>query len=302
MNDKPNYYAVIPAPVRYDKRLTSQAKLIYGEISALSNKEGYCWATNKYFADLYDISAKTVSRGIQELLQYGYIEIETLRGNVRHIFISPFSSGSKGKGKDKKVSTSEQKGFDPLDKNVSHNNIINNLINTTINIDEDENLEIKKLVRWMRQQIIKYFGINLLQGDVDIFVKNIKEFGAEWVVDAMREAHRAGVKKWSYVESILKNRMKKKKAADLEAKFKENQKKLDFKPITKEEAKETAKVISNFLGNLDFGMGKKTKAENKQDNAAGKKKASNDPKYAPGTNARREAEREFREQLKKESK
>ena len=32
--DKPNYYSVITAEVRYDKRLTPFAKLIYAEVPA----------------------------------------------------------------------------------------------------------------------------------------------------------------------------------------------------------------------------------------------------------------------------
>jgi len=40
--DKPNYYAVITAEVRYDTRLTPFAKLMYAEVVALANKEGYC--------------------------------------------------------------------------------------------------------------------------------------------------------------------------------------------------------------------------------------------------------------------
>ena len=38
MNEKPNYYAIIPANVRYDNELRANEKLLYGEITALSSK------------------------------------------------------------------------------------------------------------------------------------------------------------------------------------------------------------------------------------------------------------------------
>lgn len=69
----PGYYAIIPATVRYDKNLTSGAKLLYGEITALCSKEGYCWASNKYFANLYDTSEKTITRWVKQLKDGGYI-------------------------------------------------------------------------------------------------------------------------------------------------------------------------------------------------------------------------------------
>ena len=72
---KPNYYAVIPASVRYDERLPPNAKLLYGEITALCNKEGRCWASNNYFAELYGMTKKSISRLIQQLHVFGYIEM-----------------------------------------------------------------------------------------------------------------------------------------------------------------------------------------------------------------------------------
>lgn len=74
--EKPNYYSVIPSTVRYDDDLKANEKLLYGEISALSNKYGYCTAGNVYFADLYKVHKKTVSDWISHLKEKGYIEVE----------------------------------------------------------------------------------------------------------------------------------------------------------------------------------------------------------------------------------
>ena len=73
---EPGYYAIIPAGVRYDKKLPANAKLLYGEISSLCNKKGYCWAGNAYFADLYDTSERTIINWINALRDAGHISVE----------------------------------------------------------------------------------------------------------------------------------------------------------------------------------------------------------------------------------
>lgn len=78
MEEKPNYYAIIPAEVRYDKELKDKAKLLYGEITCLSNEYGYCYASNKYFANLYQVSVTTISLLIKNLIDRGYLTSEII--------------------------------------------------------------------------------------------------------------------------------------------------------------------------------------------------------------------------------
>jgi|14BtaG_2_1085337.scaffolds.fasta_scaffold02282_8 hypothetical protein len=74
--EKPNYYAILSAEVRYDINLKPSTKLLYAEITALCNMNGHCFATNKYFANLYGKSKGAISGWISELVKYGYIEVE----------------------------------------------------------------------------------------------------------------------------------------------------------------------------------------------------------------------------------
>lgn len=73
-----SFYAVIPADVRYDKRLKPLARLLYGEITALSNEVGYCWATNKYFSNLYSVTERTVQNLLHDLKECGYIDTSVI--------------------------------------------------------------------------------------------------------------------------------------------------------------------------------------------------------------------------------
>ena len=72
-NEQPNYYSILPANVRYDKNLKANEKLFFSEITALSNKYGYCTASNRYFAELYQVTERSIQDWISNLVQYGYI-------------------------------------------------------------------------------------------------------------------------------------------------------------------------------------------------------------------------------------
>lgn len=98
--EKPNYYAIIPASVRYDKELRPSEKLLYGEITALCGANGYCWGTNQYFADLYGVSDRMVREWISHLKERKYISIKMIYKEgtkevlERRIYIVPISSAA----------------------------------------------------------------------------------------------------------------------------------------------------------------------------------------------------------------
>ena len=71
---KPNYYAVIPANVRYSKKLTPNAKLLYAEITALCNLNGKCTASTEYFCKLYEVSRVSIQKWLKTLEDNNYIK------------------------------------------------------------------------------------------------------------------------------------------------------------------------------------------------------------------------------------
>lgn len=121
---KPSFYSVIPATVRYDKRISPNAKLLYAEITSLLKINGKCYATNGYFAKLYGVSKKSVSNWIKSLVKCGYVKTKII-----------YKKGSKeiedryiqicGEGMEENLST-------PMEKKVKDNNTTNVEYNNTL--------------------------------------------------------------------------------------------------------------------------------------------------------------------------
>ena len=104
MKEKPNFFAIIPSGVRYDKNLTPNAKLLYAEITALLSMGGACYASNKYFSELYGKNKVTISRWIKELKERGYISVSytykegsnEIANRYIQICLTPLSKNDKG--------------------------------------------------------------------------------------------------------------------------------------------------------------------------------------------------------------
>lgn len=76
--EKPNYYGILPANVRYDNRLKPMEKILYSEITALANTQGFCFASNSYFGKLYEVDKKTVGVWVNNLAKFGYLKVELI--------------------------------------------------------------------------------------------------------------------------------------------------------------------------------------------------------------------------------
>ena len=108
MIEKPAYYAILTASIRYDNKLKANEKLMYAEITALANKAGYCHASNRYFSELYNVTLQTVSTWISHLEKLGYIETQIVRKDnqivSRKIYLCKLA---------------EQKNAPPIKKNLN---------------------------------------------------------------------------------------------------------------------------------------------------------------------------------------
>lgn len=161
--EKPNFYAILPADVRYDKRLKPMEKILYSEITSLTNKEGYCYAQNSYFAELYEVHKNTISTWVTHLVEVGYLRLE----------INYYEGTKNIKERRLYISTPINKNIDtPINENVEDNNkYINNKFNN-IYIFQDEKVR-EKFEYFLEQRRIAQKGLSQIQ--VDIFAQKLHE-------------------------------------------------------------------------------------------------------------------------------
>ena len=173
MTENPSFYAIIPANVRYSE-ITPNAKLLYGEITALCNKTGVCYASNQYFADLYRVSKKSISKWIKELQENGFVKSEIIykEGSkeivIRYVRIV--------------TEPMEEKFYTPMEEKVKDNNTVLN--NTNNNKKE---IYKEKFEEWW-----SYFPKLRAGSKEKTFEKYIKtiekqKLTPEWLLEKVKE-------------------------------------------------------------------------------------------------------------------
>ncbi len=127
---------VMPTSILGDSRLTFLERLLLMDILSLCKKKGYCWATNEYFKNLFNVSKQTISKSISSLSKYGYIVLEYNRkgknNSKRFIRLSEVLK-NQITGIKNNLNTSVQENF----KQYNKNNMIRNNVGPIISKDTD---------------------------------------------------------------------------------------------------------------------------------------------------------------------
>ena len=123
--NQPSYYAIIPADVRYDEGIPANAKLLYGEISALIGEDGYCFASNEYLASRFKMTHEAIARLITKLEKAGHIcrvieKDESGQIMTRKIYLRV--SVPDGQGIDQKINTPQPKNQGGIDQKIKDTN------------------------------------------------------------------------------------------------------------------------------------------------------------------------------------
>ena len=189
MNEKPNYYSILPAIVRYDPDLTPTAKLVYSELTCLANKTGECWANNDYFMKLFEISESTIIRIIRQLKKKEYINIRYIyKENSREIKQRIIQitgtvkndttycqnwllGGVKNDGDNNKYINNKKEIY--KEKILNDNNFTDKFKNT--------------LIEWLEYKKYSYEELGLKKL-LTIIKNNLKEYSEEEIIDVIDES------------------------------------------------------------------------------------------------------------------
>ena len=208
--EKPNYYGILPANVRYDKELKPMEKILFTEISSLTSKEGYCYAKNSYFAELYDVHKNTVGNWINNLVKRGYLksviiyEKGTKNIQERRLYITTPTNEKTDTSINKKIDTYQSKNLEginekidtPINKKIEDNNTsINNtsllLNNNNIHVKNEFSQSCEKIKnKWIK--IAYEFDLSGKQLKITDKRKRtinnlLKEYSIEEVLQAMEK-------------------------------------------------------------------------------------------------------------------
>lgn len=171
-DEKPTYFTILPAEVRYDSELSANAKILYSEIVLLARENSYCFASNAYFSRVFTASKASIKRWLSELEKQGYIKREVvIDGNglviERKLYIENLPSiktePSGVINEPTKFNTEPTGGVingpSPRFNNEPYNNtsINNTSINNIGRVEPKERIPFKEIIDYLNEKTNKGF-------------------------------------------------------------------------------------------------------------------------------------------------
>jgi len=232
MSEHNNYWGILPANVRYSTLVCANAKLLYTELTALTHERGYCWATNEYFAKLYEVKKGTISCWFSQLRKAGFITIEVTskeKGYDRKIYLvdaSPLRKKVEGIEEISHTPTiNDEEALRKNDDTLCDQNSIPSTIkaeqNITLNNTKNSTGIIKKegsaeeyndllAMQRLKQHLLFCWGsdIRIKYTELCEFIKLSQRHGTENVFGAIHEAAIYNKRSIAYVRGILEPKFK----------------------------------------------------------------------------------------------
>ncbi|MBE5820014.1 MAG: helix-turn-helix domain-containing protein, partial [Clostridiales bacterium] len=151
-------YSVIPTRILFNENLKPNVKLLYGAITSLCNKEGYCFASNNYLGAKFKVDPKTISSWIKELRELNYVIVEIIRNDKkeiiqRRIYVNdtPYTLNNRY--------PYTLNNVEPIHQKIEENNIITNNINTHTEHKKTYNKNVY-LYEYEYDSLVEEYGID----------------------------------------------------------------------------------------------------------------------------------------------
>lgn len=184
-SEKSSLMVWVPVEILRDKSIPMGARVLYVEIAGLTRECGFCWASNKLFAERFDVTEQTVSNWISALQKAGYITVELSKrknsgSNMttqRKIWLN-ISFTSKPKGLQNNLEWTINNFGEGLQNNLSLNNI-------KVNNKEESKTKNKK--ENLLEEINRFTNNERLRVSLQEWVEERKAMKKPLTINALRK-------------------------------------------------------------------------------------------------------------------
>ena len=198
--NKIGYYAIIPATVLFNEKIKANEKLLYAIITVLSNKEGYCYASNSYLGRLLNSQPHTISKWVSHLKELGFVCIDIIKNDKGEIIQRRIYPNDTPYTINRTYPYSTN-GTEGMSQKGQYNNIIENNINNN-KIDRLFNYIIDK-----EKEIPEEF-INVEYNEIIVALKRYEMFYSKESIKYMSKDNLNKIKDITYIIAlIVKNKL-----------------------------------------------------------------------------------------------